>query len=495
MKSLIFLSICSFSFCTASLPDKITEIMNQPKYRHASWGLFARDAENGKILIDYQSDKLFLPASTTKLFSVATLLHAYGEDYRFKTPVYTSGTLENGHLKGGLLLVGQGDLVFGGRSDEKDKISFTAMDHNVANDLPGVILTPQDPLNGLKELAGQVKASGIKEIEGNIWIDDSLFVTTEKRGMQLAPLFINENLIDIVITPTKEGGQAELQWRPVVPGYKVINEVKTGKETAIEVVSDARGHAITAKGTIGTGEKPVVRVFPIKDPAFFARMAFIAALEEEGIVVAINPYYSMPLSKDLKDPVAVFVSPPLSEYAKLILKVSHNLGANLVPLLLAAKAGKKTYEEGMLLIGEFLTREVKLDPSTFVFVDAAGGNDNRLTPQTEVNLLSYLRKVPFYQSFFQALPILGVDGSLADFGKQGQGVGRVHAKTGTGVSYNLALNQLFLTTQALSGYIQGKSNRLIEFMVVVNNAEMPAIEDIFPIFEDVSQAAVEIDTL
>src|SRR3712207_9594208 len=39
------------------------------------------------------------------------------------------------------------------------------------------------------------------------------------------------------------------------------------------------------------------------------------------------------------DRVAVYESPPFSEYAKLILKVSHNYGANLNVCLMAVEAG------------------------------------------------------------------------------------------------------------------------------------------------------------
>lgn len=80
------------------------------------------------------------------------------------------------------------------------------------------------------------------------------------------------------------------------------------------------------------------------------------------------------------------------------------------------REGKKTFDEGMRLFGQFVTQEVKLSPDSFVFVDAAGGNENRLTPQAEVQLLEYMHKrTPLqFSHFFDALPILGVDGSLED---------------------------------------------------------------------------------
>lgn len=49
--------------------------------------------------------------------------------------------LKKGGFKGNLILVASGDLVFGGRQSHPDKISFTKLDHIIANEIPGVILT------------------------------------------------------------------------------------------------------------------------------------------------------------------------------------------------------------------------------------------------------------------------------------------------------------------------------------------------------------------
>jgi D-alanyl-D-alanine carboxypeptidase/D-alanyl-D-alanine-endopeptidase (penicillin-binding protein 4) len=477
------------------LPNDMEKIMRQEKYKHSIWGLYVKDLQTGKVLYDVNSEKLFSPASTSKLFSVAALLNTFGDDYRFKTPVYAAGSIKGGQLQGNLIVVASGDLTMGGRQTSGDKSAFTKLDHINANEVPGVILTKENPLNGFIDLAKQVNQSGIKEIHGDIIIDDRLFETTEKRDMVLSPMILNENLIDIVINPSSTDQKATLTWRPEVPGYSVDNQVKTvGKDgpLAFDITSDPQGHRIVVKGTIPLGQKDVVRTFSIKDPNRFARAAFIQALQNQGVKV-FAPQDPTPLNpstsyKDLKQ-VALWTSPPLSEYAKLILKVSHNLGANLIPLLLASHQGKKTFDDGMRLIGDFIVQDVKISPTSFVFADAAGGNENRLTPKAEVQLLEFMHKETAlqFQRYFDALPILGKDGSLEDFAKDAPAAGKVRAKPGTGVAFNLATNKFFLITQALGGYVEGKDGDLYAYMLAVNNATMPTIQDIFPIFEDVSQ--------
>lgn len=489
-------SIMSLSAEIKELPERMLKIMQQPKYQHSTWGLYVKDAETGTELFDLNSDKLFLPASTTKIFSVEALLNAYGDGYRFKTPVFAIGKIENGKLNGNLVLVAQGDLTFGGRQNDADTIQFTKMDHIIANVAPGVVLTKEDPLKAITDLARQIKEKGIVEINGDVLIDDRLFETVTKRDMILSPIMINENLIDFTINPGVVGQNANFVLRPHVMGYAVKNELVTaakGEPLKIDIESDDIGRNIVLKGTVPLDEKNVIRTFSIKDPTHFARSALIEALEKQGVKVNAGDEASRKLPEKMDyqgfAPVAVWTSPPLSEYAKLILKVSHNLGADLIPLLLSVKAGKTSFDDGMLLLGEFVTERVNVSKSSFVFVDGAGGDSNRLTPKAEVMLLEYVRKQPKeqFQTFYDALPILGVDGSLEEFGKNTNAVGKARAKPGTGVSYNLSLQEFFLTTKAFAGYIEGKNGHLFEFMVVVNNAQMPEIKDVYGMFEDFAE--------
>lgn len=487
--TIVLMGMTSGVFGIEELPEAMRKIMVQEKYQHAIWGVYVKDLKTSEVLYDLNSDKLFSPASTTKLFTVAALLHAYGDDYRFKTPVYSNGVIENGTLSGNLILIGQGDFTFGGRQSDPDHITYTKMDHITANEIPGTLLTPQDPLQALDELARQIAQTGIKTIKGDVLIDDSLFESTVKRGMTLSPVALNENLIDFMLNPSERGQIAKLTWRPVVRGYTVSNGVTTGAQGSaldVTVEVDEQGRHFTLKGTIPADQTNVVRTAPIVDPKAFMQAAFIQALEQQNIKVTGQQVRNV---SDQRQLVAKWISPPLSEYGKLILKVSHNYGANMVPLLLASQKEEKTFDAGMRLLGDFATQTVKLSPDSFVFIDGAGGNENRLTPRASIALLEWIYKQPKgqFQPYFDALPILGVDGSLEDFAKHSKAAGKVRAKPGTGVALNTATGDFFLITQAFAGYIQGKNGHLYGYEVVVNNGKMPTVQDIFPIFEDEGQ--------
>ena len=70
----------------------------------------------GKVLYSQNADKLFTPASNTKLFTTAASLALIGPDYKFRTSVETNGMLDtHGRLNGDLVLVGRGDPNLSGR--------------------------------------------------------------------------------------------------------------------------------------------------------------------------------------------------------------------------------------------------------------------------------------------------------------------------------------------------------------------------------------------
>jgi hypothetical protein len=50
------------------------------------------------VLVDQGGGTSLVPASTMKVFRVATALESYGADYRFRTPVHRVGEVVNGGL-------------------------------------------------------------------------------------------------------------------------------------------------------------------------------------------------------------------------------------------------------------------------------------------------------------------------------------------------------------------------------------------------------------
>ncbi|MBI3465672.1 MAG: D-alanyl-D-alanine carboxypeptidase, partial [Planctomycetes bacterium] len=323
-----------------TLSSRLQAVINATDYKHAHWGLCVVDHMTGEVVYEHNADKLFAPASTTKLYSVATALDALGPDFRFETPIYRRGEIESGVLKGDLVLVASGDLTLGGRTDEQGRIAFKDNDHTYANGNNKGELTAPDPLAGLKDLARQVAAAGIERVRGDVLVDDRLFDKAASTGSgpaQITPILVNDNLIDVLITPGETGAPAKVTWRPETVACRVDAQVETvAKEEEPSInLRTSSGNRIVVRGRIPAGRQPILRVVEVDSPAAFARALLIEALHAAGVVVAASPLDD-PAADQLPprdthsslSRVATLKSPPFSENVALILKVSHNLHAS-----------------------------------------------------------------------------------------------------------------------------------------------------------------------
>ena len=81
---------------------------------------------------------------------------------------------------------------------------------------------------------------------------------------------------------------------------------------------------------------------------------------------------------------------------------------------------------------------------------------------------------PDFAAFERALPILGVDGTLAKAcSADSPAKGKVFAKTGTLVWDNLLVDRgLLLTSKALAGYMTTAGGRKLAFAAFVNGVHM-----------------------
>ncbi|WP_107469837.1 D-alanyl-D-alanine carboxypeptidase/D-alanyl-D-alanine-endopeptidase [Streptomyces mangrovisoli] len=477
------------------LGPAIEAIMHKAEYDHAQWGVLETDPESGRVIHSQFANQFFVPGSTLKLITISSAWHTLGPNHRFTTPVMATGTRTGSTLHGNLALVAQGDLTMGGRTKPDGSVDYTDIDHTEA-ELPGASLTPENPLAGINEIAQQIRDAGITRVDGNVIIDPRLFKLPDLTP-QPTPLILNDNLIDLLTTPTTPGQPAELSWRPQVAPYHVTSSVRTvaeGGTTNVSVTASPDGTQIHLSGTIAAGSQPLLRVSDIQDPNAFGRTALIEALGRVGVTVTAaptgaNPQDQLPASYRGDSRVAAYVSPPYSQYAKLILKVSHNLGANLALCNMAVARGSKDCFDAFPIEREFLTDVAHVDPTQFQASDGRGGvQPDRVTPQGLVELLTYWLHTPDAGAFRRLLPILGVDGSNAiSCTENCPAKGKVFAKPGTYLGYDELNQQLEVAAQNEAGYLRTDDGRLLTFFVGVNGASSPDLNSFISIFDDVNQ--------
>src|ERR1700761_6952001 len=152
----------------------VQAIVTKPEFAHANFGVELYSLDTQQPIFSLNASRLFTPGSTTKLLTVGTALQLLGPDFRFHTLVYRTGDVnKHGVLKGDLVLVASGDPNLSGRIRNDGTLVYQNEDHSYggvdAEALPG------DPLAALRELAGKIYAGGIRKVDGQVFVDATLF--------------------------------------------------------------------------------------------------------------------------------------------------------------------------------------------------------------------------------------------------------------------------------------------------------------------------------
>ncbi len=497
----------------AKVPSDIQAVFDKPLYKNAVWGLRVIDLDNKKELIDLRPDKKFLIGSVRKVFTIGELLNEVGPAHRYNTPVYRQGTLDSaGVLHGNLILVASGDLTMGGRTNPDGSIAVTDFDHNEANSLGNAVLSKPNPLAGYADLARQIAFRGVKQITGDVVIDDRLFQPFNFRGeFDIKPIFVNDDMVDLSIEPGAVGDLVSLQSRPISAALRVINDLVTSapkSKDTLEInpflpqcIGERRCTSeITGQLPVDfipplTNKFPLVQTVRIVNPSNYARTVFIEALKRAGVKVdapltAWNPVRLLP-PKGLYFPqskLAELQGLPYSDDAKLILKVSYNIGADTSLLLFGLTQGVDNMDEALDVERRNLIENYGIPEGWYHFIDGSGGGESTATTQAVTRMLTKIAASRSFPVFFDALPVLGVDGSLAfvtDFESNptlAGAKGKVHAKTGTFLEGSES--GLLLKGQAFGGYIHTKGGRHLVYQLVVNNVIVSGLSDVLRVFQD-----------
>jgi len=489
------------------LQERISTLLSSPDLAHGFWGIDVISLATGETLYAQNSNKLFTPASNTKLFTTAAALALIGPDYKFRTTVETTGTLDRyGRLNGDLVLVGHGDPNLSGRELPYDQ-------RTLRND---------DPIQALESLADTLVQKGVKYIDGDIIADDSYFAFERygegwsqddlvwADGAPVSALTVNDNVVFVNILPADRAGEkAFVSLKPYTNYYRLDNRIVTtpaGSGRKFFVNREPGSTVLTLWGNLALDDPGTSEALAIEDPAEFAAGLFSELLERRGIIIyghqrtrhtelpnlstftaiAIAPSHaesgggSRPLKSDQPITLASYESKPLVEDVRVINKVSQNLHAEILLRLLGRERGNAgTVEGGLEVLRGFLT-QAGIASDQYLFYDGSGlSRQNLVTPHAIVQLLRYASSQLWSTAYKSSFPVAGVDGSLSERLKAPRLEKRVLAKTGSlgGV-------------KTLSGYATTDSGQTVAFSILSNNLNLPA-KRVTDTIDEIVEAIVE----
>lgn len=434
----------------ADLAHDINQILGDSRLDIAQAGVVVKSAASGEELYSTDAGKLLLPASNTKLFTSAAAAEVLGLDYRFTTSVLTSGRKAGPVLNGDLVLRGTGD--------------------------PTMLEEDYDAL------AAKVAKSGLRLVTGKLIADDTWFddvrlgqdwAWDDETAYYAAPISALTASPDrdydagsVVVTVAPDGGKVKVTTTPDTGYLKIVNKATVGSSTNVLIERQHSTRTVVITGTVASTYNEWVAV---DDPTAYAASLFRGALEKRGVRV-MGKTTTGAAPAGAKE-VAKKESMPLSELLVPFMKLSNNIHAEI----LTKAMGREVADQGTWAAGLKVSTDFARANGVQVLNLRDGSGLSRrdgITPSSIAQLLLAVRDKPWYQAWYDALPVAGnaerfVGGTLRSRMRGTPAEDNVRAKTGslTGVT-------------ALSGYVTSADGEPLVFSIMLNQYLSSSPKDI-----------------
>jgi serine-type D-Ala-D-Ala carboxypeptidase/endopeptidase (penicillin-binding protein 4) len=320
-------------------------------------GAYVLDLTTGQVLYAHTARIGRLPASVEKLYTTSTALEEFGPDGTLTTSILGVGQVVDGTFTGTLYLRGGGDPTFGSAAFDQGNYGTGATIQRLVTNL--------------------IQATGIKQLDGNIVADESMFDSL--RG-----------------TPA------------------------TGYAPNIEVEGELSALAFNA-GLNSSGTALVAH------PAVAAGQQFAAALHSAGVKLPRHLSVRAGVTPPGAQPLAVVASPRMASLVALTNAPSDNFFAETLLKDLGARyGGGGTTADGAAVVRAVVAKTFGLYPR---FNDGSGlSRYDRTTP---FQVVSLLRQQAGNVAFTNSLAVAGETGTLQDEMRGTSAQGRCRGKTGT----------------------------------------------------------------
>ena len=347
LKKIFILMVSLFVFTlfteAKSLKKDFNSIINDSNISQNSIAISVKNLETGKVVYQKNEKILIHPASMQKILTIVPIVEILGEDYNFKTQLYSRG--KNGYL----------------------------------------IKLGADPYLTSDDLGSLIKKINIEKIK-QVYIDSSVIESKDwGEGWQwdddlnsYMPRFnsynLDGNLVKLTVMPTDINKPAFIinpQKSPMV----FFNNVVTGNENKIDISRDNVISANTLKlqGTVKTPETILV---PNNNLKLYFYKKLRDELEDSKIYLKTS-YINTKQAKT--DKFETEVSHSISQAIDDVLLNSNNMVIETMAKLAGGKYYNKqgTDVDAIKLYNEYY-QKLGLDNSRIRFVDSSGVSKNNL---------------------------------------------------------------------------------------------------------------------
>jgi D-alanyl-D-alanine carboxypeptidase/D-alanyl-D-alanine-endopeptidase (penicillin-binding protein 4) len=431
----------------------ISAAVQMPGVQRGTWGIAVQSLARDERLFELNPHTLLVPASVSKLVSVATAAEAVGWDYRFETTLRGTGPIIDGALQGDVVVVGSGDPSIGGRGGEDFGPWVQALKDLGIRRIDGRVIGDDD---AVEEPRPQLA-----------WAWDDLGYTA---GAIFGALNLAENRLTVTVSPAATaGGLTSLRVEPESVYRPLTNRTVTGPRGSTQLLWPEQRPGepfLTIAGSIPAAAASARLSVSAGNPTFWFATMLRSRMLEEGIEIAGEAF-------DVDD---VMPRPDLFASTVLYTCRSAPLATIVQPLL---KESINLYGEAVMRLnvppGSFPTNDAALEglrarlaawgipADSEQLVDGSGlSRRNVISAEALVTVLRRMYAADGSSPFVTGLPIAGTDGSLEGRMVRTAAQGNLRAKTGT-----------MSNIRSLAGYVTTRDGEPLAFVIMVNNFEGP----------------------
>jgi len=428
---------------TPQLPVNVQAALNARQVPAESLSIYVQDVDSGAVVLRWNENVARNPASSIKLLTTLAALDLLGPAYTWKTDVYVLGEIENGRLHGNLLLQGHGDPF---------------------------LVTER-----VWQLLRRIRQLGIREIEGDLQIDDSYFYVPESdpaqfdhqplRAYNVMPnaLLMNFKVVRYWFEPQFDTNSVRVWLDPPLENLDIDNRLALGNgscrgyQRGITISANEAIDRMTFSGKFPSGCKQYAMDRTALSHNEFVYGLFISLWRESG--GTFKGGWMNALAPADVEPSLSFDSLPLADVITYINKHSNNVMARqLLYTLSAAVLGPPGTEAGGRKVVLDWLAEQGLELQQLTFDNGAGlSRESRVSAADMGKLLEFAWRQPYMPEFVSSMSLAGADGTLRRRFDDAGLDGTAHLKTGS-------LDHV----TAIAGYLQARSGRRFAVVTLQN---------------------------
>ncbi len=425
-----------------SLPAPVLRAMHKQKVLAKNISVSVDPVDGNGLKLNFNDKIPRTPASIEKIVVSALALDILGPARVWKTQALSEAEIENGALKGDLYLMGKGDPTF---TAERFWL-----------------------------LLDNLRARGIKDIQGDVYIDRSFFklpkhnpFSFDGEGNRPYNLGADATLINyrsqiIQIRPDKEKGVAYLYPSPRINGVHIPESIPLSQEPCGKWrkqiqpdFSNPKAPKFLGKFPLRCGKKDFIYTSMTENA--YAETVFKSFWRQAG--GKWNGKLKTGKAPEESIELAVNYSLPLSQILHYLNKYSNNQIARQLFLTVGKteKGESKTLSKSRTRV-ETLKKELNIAGNE-LYVDNGSGlsRNSKMSTRAGNAILLSMWDSPNMAEFMASLPISGVDGTMR---KRKVATGYAHIKTG-----------YIANTRSIAGFVRGKSGKFYAVTAIVNGPE------------------------